>query len=240
MLALARLQRKLRLINSPYKTPQSHVGGPRLDSALMACSGRTATTKAMWVGSTHHQHLVQTEVSPKVLEEWLSLWAQEYDYAGELRVQLRPHTAGSDLLELAVLDTASTKIANVIFASIHDRRKKSILSVRDQNTFLETFRKKRLMTLLHLFLIHRYKASSVHYVSPTDDNEKQTKKMQELGIYKEVNLEIGDIIVANVHSERITELMNPDKKELLNLIVKKDSNTQLHKSKITRTEKEGA
>ena len=47
MLALARLQRKLRLINSPYKTPQSYVGGPRLDGALMASSGRTSTTKAM-------------------------------------------------------------------------------------------------------------------------------------------------------------------------------------------------
>ena len=40
MLALARLQRKLRLVESPYKTPQSLVGGPRLDSALIACSGR--------------------------------------------------------------------------------------------------------------------------------------------------------------------------------------------------------
>src|SRR5690606_15225381 len=46
MLALARLQRKFRLVESPYRTPQSLVGGPRLDSALMACSGRTATTKA--------------------------------------------------------------------------------------------------------------------------------------------------------------------------------------------------
>jgi isocitrate lyase len=30
MLALARLQRKLRLIDSPFKTPQSYVGGPTL------------------------------------------------------------------------------------------------------------------------------------------------------------------------------------------------------------------
>ena len=52
MLSLARLQRKLRLVESPYKTPQSLVGGPRLDGALMASSGRTATTKAMGKGST--------------------------------------------------------------------------------------------------------------------------------------------------------------------------------------------
>ena len=43
MLALARLQRKLRLVESPYRTPQTLVGGPRLDAALAASSGRTAT-----------------------------------------------------------------------------------------------------------------------------------------------------------------------------------------------------
>jgi malate synthase len=53
MLALARLQRRLRLLNSPYKTPQTYVGGPRLDGALMAASGRTATTRAMGKGSPH-------------------------------------------------------------------------------------------------------------------------------------------------------------------------------------------
>jgi isocitrate lyase len=30
MLALARLQRKFRLLESPYRTPQTLVGGPRL------------------------------------------------------------------------------------------------------------------------------------------------------------------------------------------------------------------
>ena len=77
MLSLARLQRKLRLMESPYRTPQTLVGGPRLDAALMAASGRTATTKAMGKGSTQHQHLVQTEVPPKVLEDWLQIWAEQ-------------------------------------------------------------------------------------------------------------------------------------------------------------------
>jgi len=76
MLSLARLQRKFRLLESPYRTPQTLVGGPRLDAALMAASGRTATTTAMGKGSTQHQHLVQTEVPPKMLEEWLQIWAQ--------------------------------------------------------------------------------------------------------------------------------------------------------------------
>ena len=62
MLALARLQRKLRLLESPYRTPQTLVGGPRPTPPDGA--GRTATTKAMGEGSTQHQHLVQTEVPP--------------------------------------------------------------------------------------------------------------------------------------------------------------------------------
>jgi isocitrate lyase len=68
MLALARLQRKFRLLESPYRTPQTLVGGPRLDGALMASSGRTAATKAMGKGSTQFQHLVQTEIPPRLLE----------------------------------------------------------------------------------------------------------------------------------------------------------------------------
>ena len=76
------------------------------------------------------------------------------------------------------------------------------------------------MTLIHLFLIHRYKSVSVHYVSPTEDNQKQTKGMKKLGIYDEVNTEIGDIIVAAVNSETVNELLNPDQIELKKLINK--------------------
>ena len=102
MLALARLQRKFRLLESPYRTPQTLVGGPRADAALMALSGRTATTKAMGKGSTQFQHQVQTEVPPKLLEEWLDDLAQApRRCAGKLKVSLRPHSAGSQLLELS-------------------------------------------------------------------------------------------------------------------------------------------
>jgi len=221
MLALARLQRTIRMIDSPYKTPQTYVGGPRADGALMATSGRTATTNAMGKGSTQYQHLVQTEVPPKLLESWVELWAKHYDIAEALRVEMRPHKAGSDLLELNIVDGSNTKIANAVFATIQDLRGKNILSVRDQNTFSEAFRKKRLMTLIHVFLIYRYKSDSVHYVNPTDDNDKQTKGMKALGIYNDVNAEIGDIIVAGVNGERVKELLNPDQIELRQLISKK-------------------
>jgi isocitrate lyase len=220
MLALARLQRKLRMVESPYRTPQTLVGGPRSDATLAATSGRTATTMAMGKGSTQHQHLIQTEAPKKLLEEWLAMWTWHYDLPGGLRVQLRPHRAGSELLELGVYKNGEEKLANVVFAPIHDRRGRSILSVRDQNTFAESLRKKRLMTLVHLFLVHRFKVDSVHYVTPTEDNQYQVAKMRSHGIFKEVNTEVGQIIVADVNQRRISELLAPDHEALLKLIRK--------------------
>ncbi len=220
MLALARLQRRFRLLNSPYRTPQSYVGGPRYDGALMASTGRTATTKAMGKGSTQFQHLVQTEVPPRLLENWLQKWTGHYELPSNLKVTLRPHTASSDLLALTVRDQSRKKMADVIFTNIQDRHDRQILSIRDQNTYKQDFRQKRLMTLIHVFLIYRYKADSVHYVAPTDDNRKQTTGMQALGIYADVNTEIGDIIVAGVDMDHVKELLNPDGAELDKLIFK--------------------
>ena len=220
MLALARLQRKLRMVESPYRTPQTLVGGPRADGALAATSGRTATTMAMGKGSTQHQHLVQTELPRKLLEEWLALWAEHYQIPGAFRVRLLPHSAGSELLELGIFDPEEKKVANVIFAPIHDRRGRSILSVRDQNTFAESLRQKRIMTLAHVFLVRRFRADSVHYVTPTEDNYYQVAKMKSHGIFREVNTEIGQIIVADVDQQRIAELVAPDRVALGKLIRK--------------------
>jgi isocitrate lyase len=220
MLALARVQRKLRLVESPYRTPQTLVGGPRLDAALAASSGRTATTKAMGKGSTQHQHLMQTEVPKKLLEEWLALWSAHYRLPDPLRVELRPHRAGSELLELALVGKGQEKEANVIFAPIQDRHGRNILSVRDQNTFDEMLRKKRLMTLMHLFLVHRYKIDSVHYVTPTEDNRYQAAKMKEQGLFSEVKTDVGQIIVADVNHGWMAELLAPDRVKLGRLIRK--------------------
>lgn len=219
MLALARLQRKFRLLESPYRTPQSLVGGDRLDAALMAASGRTAATKAMGAGSTHHQHLVQTEVPTALLDDWLATWSSHWDRPGRIRAELRPHTAGSDLLELRVEDASGEVLANVIFASIVDRRGRSILSIRDQNT-APSIRRRRLMTLVQLFLIHRYRAASVHYLTPSEDNRSQTQRMEGLGIFTVVRTEIGQIIVADVDRDRVGELVGPDGEQLAELIRK--------------------
>jgi isocitrate/methylisocitrate lyase len=218
MLALARLQRKFRLVESPYRTPQTLVGGPRADAALMAASAGTAATKSMGKGSTQHQHLVQTEVPTKLLEEWLAIWTKHHDLKHPLRVALRPHTAGSELLELSLSTTGGEKVASVIFGIIVDRRGRNLLTVRDQNTFDMALRKKRLMTLIHLFLVHRYKISSVHYVSPTDDNRYQAQKMKTHGLFSDVHDEVGDIIVADVSPENVKLLLAPDRARLEDLI----------------------
>ncbi len=218
MLALARLQRKFRLLESPYRTPQTLVGGPRADAGLLSLSGRTSSTKAMGHGSTQFQHLVQTEVPPKLLEDWLDTWRKRWDYNGKLKVTLKPHSVGSHLLELAIVSATGEKLANIVFAEIQDRRGKVILSVRDQNTFAVELRQKRLMTLSHLFLIHRYKANSVHIVTPTHDNQRQTERMKAHGIFSSVNQEVGEIIVADVNPPRIAELLEADRIALQALI----------------------
>jgi isocitrate lyase len=222
MLALARLQRKMRLVESPYRTPQTLVGGPRSDAALAASSGRTATTKAMGEGSTQHQHLVQTEVPKKLLEEWLALWSEHYQLPEKLRVQLRPRRAGSDVLELGIYGEDEEQLANVVVDPIKDRHGRSILTVRDQNTFSEKLRQKRLMTLIHLWLVHRFKAEAVYYVTPTEDNIYQTEKMKSHGIFSDVHQEVGEIIVAEVNQPRIDELLAPDREALNHLIRKED------------------
>ena len=95
----------------------------------MAVSGQTATTKAMGAGSTQSQHLVQTEVPPKLLTGWLATWADRHGVSAPLRAALRPLSSGSELLELSVLDPTDDKLANVVFGTIQDRRGRVILSV---------------------------------------------------------------------------------------------------------------
>ena len=159
MLALARLQRKIRLLESPYRRRRrwsaaraldaradglvrphrdDQGDGQGLDPVPAPGPDRGADRSCSRSGSRSGR---RTTSSP-----------------APLRVALRPHRAGSELLELQRprrgrrrrWPTSSSR-------TIQDRRGRSILSVRDQNTFDEALRKKRLMTLIHLFLIHRYK-----------------------------------------------------------------------------------
>ena len=85
--------------------------------------GHTATTKAMGEGSTQCQHLVQTEVPPKLLTGWLDdVGRRTTASPGRCGCRCGPHTAGAELLELSVLGDDDEKLANVVFATIQDRR----------------------------------------------------------------------------------------------------------------------
>ncbi len=218
MLALARLQRRFRLLESPYRTPQTLVGGPRSDAALASLSGQTATTKAMGADSTQSQHLVQTEVPPKLLTDWLVPWREQNGIADDLRVQLRPHTPGSQILELGVYNPAGEKLANIVFSEMEDRAGRRFLSVRDQNTFDTNLRRKRLMTLMHLFLIHRYKAKAIHYLAPTDDNRAAAEALTRRGLFSSNHDEVGDIIVADINVVAVANLVKPDSPERQTII----------------------
>jgi len=57
-------------------------------------------------------------------------------------------------------------------------------------------------------------------VSPTEDNLYQTKKMQHHGIFSDVHSEVGHIIVAEVNTPRITELIDPTGEAMRKLIDK--------------------
>jgi isocitrate lyase len=153
-----------------------------------------------------------------LLAGWLERWSAHHGRDGALQVSLRPQTAGSEVLELAVGDVDGDRLANIVFATIADRRGRTILSIRDQNTFDPALRRKRLMTLMHLYLVHRYRAASVHYLTPTDDNRRQTERMAATGIFGAVHDEVGDMIVADVDAGLIRELVAPDATALAALI----------------------
>ena len=71
------------------------------------------------------------------------------------------------------------------------------------------------MTLIQLFLIHRYEPASVHYLTPTEDNQVQTPADEEPSASSRVvNDEIGQIIVADVDRDRVSELVRPDGEKL--------------------------
>ena len=90
----------------------------------------------------------------------------------------RCSNSASTALAMGTAENGEELLANVLVDPIKDRHGRSILTVRDQNTFAEALRQKRLMTLVHLWLVHRFKAEAVYYVTPTEDNVYQTEKMK--------------------------------------------------------------
>ena len=222
MLALARLQRKMRLVESPYRTPQTLVGGPRSDAALAASSGRTATTKAMGASSTQHQHLVQTEVPKKLLEEWLALWGEHYQIGEKLSVQLRPRRAGSDVLELGIYGDGGR-------AACQRGRRPDQRPARTQHPHgarPEHVRRKAAAEEAdgrHPPLADPSVQAGDRVLRDTDRGDMyRTEKMKAHGIFSNVYQEVGEIIVADVNQQRIDELLASDRAAFKRLIAKED------------------
>ena len=215
MLALARLQRKMRLVESPYRTPQTLVGGPRSDAALAGLVGAHRDHQ----GHGQGLHAAPAPRADRGAEEAAGGMAGDVERALRAAARSSASSCGRGgrvgcVSSSGIYGDGEEKLANVIVDPIKDRHGRSILTVRDQNTFSEKLRQKRLMTLIHLWLVHRFKADAVYYVTPTEDNLYQTEKMKSHGIFSNVYQEVGEIIVADVNHERIDELLAPDREAL--------------------------
>ena len=50
----------------------------------------------------------------------------------------------------------------------------------------------------------------MYYLTPNEDNEAQCAKMNEMGIFTSVKEEIGQLMVATVGRDQVTELATSD------------------------------
>jgi len=102
---------------------------------------------------------------------------------------------------LNLFDEAHDKIAEIIFRVDKDRAGRKFLAVKDQNT-IKKFRSRRLMTLMHFFLLHRYKTELVHYVTPTNDNRLSVQRMIQNGVFRASRTDDPHIIAMEVDNAR--------------------------------------
>lgn len=200
------IQRALRLAHDPAQFPQSFVGGDWADRFRRAARGSSITTSSMGGKSTETQHRKAVEVPTSVLERWLAIWASHWSHqglyrGGALSVELKERWAGSEDMMLNLFDEAKDKIGEIIFRVDKDRQGRKFLAVKDQNTMKE-FRSRRLMTLMHFFLLHRYKTDLVHYVTPSDDNRLSVQRMIQNGVFRAARTDDPNIIAIEVDLAR--------------------------------------
>jgi isocitrate lyase len=208
------IQRSLRLANDPAQFPQTFVGGPWADRFRRAARGASLTTSSMGGKSTEAQHRKAIEVPASVLERWLGIWAEHWRGQGvyekkDLRVELKERWAGSEEMMLNIFDEDSDKIAEITFRVDKDREGRKFLAVKDQNT-VKRYRSKRLMTLMHFFLLHRYKTDLVHYVTPTTDNRLSVEHMMQYGVFREARTDDPNIIAIEVNTARAQRIFSSD------------------------------
>ncbi len=208
------IQRALRLANDPAQYPQTFVGGPWADRFRRAARGPSLTTSSMGGKSTEVQHRRVIEVPTSELERWLRMWAQHWSEQGlydkgDLSVELKERWAGSEEMMLNVFDEASDKIAEMTFRVDKDREGRKFLAVKDQHT-VKIFRSRRLMTLMHFFLLHRYKTDLVHYVTPTGDNRISVQHMMRYGVFREARTDDPNVIAIEVNTSLAQRIFSSD------------------------------
>ena len=123
MLALARLQRRFRLLESPYRTPQTLVGGPRADAGLMARLGSHGDHQGDGQGLDPVPAPVQTEVPRGSSRSGWSCGASATATAGSSRsrsVRTRAGLRGPGAQRR--LGKRREGVADVVFSPIVDRR----------------------------------------------------------------------------------------------------------------------
>ncbi|MDH3445885.1 MAG: hypothetical protein OEN50_18315, partial [Deltaproteobacteria bacterium] len=208
------IQRALRLAHDPAQFPQTFVGGDWADRFRRAARGPSLTTSSMGGKSTETQHRKAVEVPTSVLEKWLRMWAEHWNKQGvynegDLSVELKERWAGSEDMMLNLFDEDHDKIAEIIFRVDKDREGRKFLAVKDQNT-VKMYRARRLMTLMHFFLLHRFKTDLVHYVSPTDDNLLSVNRMIQNGVFKTSRTDDPNIIAMEVDTARSQRIFAND------------------------------
>ncbi len=200
------IQRALRLANDPAQYPQTFVGGDWADRFRRAARGPSLTTSSMGGKSTETQHRKAVEVPTSVLERWLRMWADHWSKQGlynqgELNVELKERWAGSEEMMLNVFDEDHDKIAEITFRVDKDRQGRKFLAIKDQNT-VKKYRNRRLMTLMHFFLLHRYKTDLVHYLTPTQDNRVSVQRMIQNGTFRQARTDDPNVIAIEVDTPR--------------------------------------
>jgi isocitrate lyase len=208
------IQRALRLANDPAQYPQSFVGGDWADRFRRAARGPSLTTSSMGGKSTETQHRKVVEVPTSVLERWLRMWSHHWSEQGvsvhgELSVEVKERWAGSEEMMLNVFDEGADKIAEITFRVDKDREGRKLLAVKDQNT-VKKYRNRRLMSLIHFFLLHRYKADLVHYLTPNQDNRLSVQRMILNGVFRWAPTDDPNIIAIEVETARAQKIFAND------------------------------
>ncbi|MBI2531242.1 MAG: isocitrate lyase [Deltaproteobacteria bacterium] len=208
------VQRSLRLAHDPAQYPQTFVGGDWADRYRRAARGASLTTSSMGGKSTETQHRKAVEVPTSVLERWLHMWVDYWKMQGlydrgALNVELKERFAGSEEMMLNVFDEPRDKLAEITFRVDRDREGRKVLAVKDQNTF-KKYRNRRLMTLMHFFLLHRYKTDLVHYVNPSADNRLSVRRMIHNGVFKAARTDDPHIIAIEVDTQRAQKIFASD------------------------------